>query len=111
MRGSMNKFAPGPWQIRGTPYLEYWIVDADSPEQGKQNVIAQLLPHWRPNQGNCGEANARLIAAASQMFEALDELVDLKDRRHTLAIEIYQQARERAWEKCRAAIRAAKGGE
>ena len=51
----------------------------------------------------------RKDALIKQMFEALDELVDLKDRRHTLAIEIYQQARERAWEKCRAAIKAAKG--
>ena len=106
----MSKHTPGPWaytksvnfghesfnihQADGAGYTPY-MSDVGTTELGEDMEIQ--------------EANARLIAAAPQMLEALDELVDLKDRRHMLAIERYQQARERAWEKCRAAIRAAKG--
>ena len=54
-------------------------------------------------------ANFRLQQAAPQMLEALEELVELKDKRHSLPVEIYQESREKAWNKCRAAIAAAKG--
>ena len=93
----MLKPSAGPWKITHTALMGFRV--SDSTGWG----VAVVLKDTND------DANARLIAAAPQMLEALDELVDLKDRRHTLATEIYQQARERAWEKCRAAIRAAKG--
>ena len=94
----MNKaYSPGPWRTTHSEVNGYRV--SDSTGWG----VAVVLKDTND------EANARLIAAAPQMLEALEELVELKDRRHSLPVEIYQESREKAWNKCRAAIAAAKG--
>jgi len=95
-----QQHTPGPWVANSK-----LAIISEKKRTANANVMNHRLTYQEK------KANARLIAAAWQMFEALDELVDLKDQRHKLAIETYQRARERAWEKCRAAIKAAKGGE
>ena len=104
-----NKHTPGPWHLSAGTYSQRWVVDSKSPPTGKQNLIAMLQSHWEGNKNDTMDANANLIAAAPQMLEALEELVELKDRRHSLPVEIYQESREKAWNKCRAAIAAVKG--
>ena len=70
----MNKHTEGPWHITGT-YCERWVVDSKSPPTGKQNIIAMLQDHWAGNKPDAMDANARLIAAAPQMLEALESAV------------------------------------
>ena len=93
----MSKHNSGPWKITHTAINGYRVNDSTG--WGVAIVLKDVND----------KANARLIAAAPQMLEALEELVELKDRRHSLPVEIYQESREKAWNKCRAAIAAAKG--
>ena len=106
----MNKFTPGPWKIIpgfskmkvyvGLKHIDCGcIADCDLFDIANDTEAATIEK----------EANAQLIASAPQMLEALEELVELKDKRHSLPVEIYQESREKAWNKCRAAIAAAKG--
>ena len=89
----MSKHTPGPWVANITDTAANTVTTFDGVG------IARVID----------DDDARLIAAAPQMLEVLEELVELKDRRHSLPVEIYQSAREKAWERCRAAIAAAKG--
>jgi len=98
----MSKFTPGPWGIAQNA-MEHWMVTAADSEHHRGYIASLATTNTQ------SEANARLIAAAPQMLEALEELVELKERRHSLPVEIYQESREKAWNKCRAAIAAAKG--
>ena len=63
-----EKFTPGPW---GYEYLEafHWIFWADN--DGDPFVVGYLDDTGRPAED---EANAALIAAAPDMYEALEEL-------------------------------------
>ena len=54
---------PGPWHDSGNP--EYEIYKGNNP-------IASVIPSFTAED----EANARLIAAAPEMFEVLSELLD-----------------------------------
>jgi hypothetical protein len=63
----MSAHTPGPWIRKGD-----WIHG--TPESGASQGIAQIL-------GNCGctkttEANARLIASAPDMLDALQSVCD-----------------------------------
>ncbi len=71
----MSAHTPGPWIRKGD-----WIHGM--PEIGASQGIAQIL-------GNCGctkttEANARLISAAPDMFDALQAVCDAYGDRDTL---------------------------
>lgn len=67
----MNRHTPGPWISSGENEGELGLsIYADNAESGyKLPAIA-----YGPN----SEANARLIAAAPDLLEALQELLDLK---------------------------------
>ena len=93
----MSKHNSGPWKITHTAINGYRVNDSTG--WGVAIVLKDVND----------KANAHLIAAAPQILEALEELVELKDHRHSLPVEIYQESREKAWNKCRAAIAAAKG--
>jgi hypothetical protein len=56
-------FTPGPWHDSGKP--EYEIYKGNNP-------IASVIPSFTAED----EANARLIAAAPEMYDVLSELFD-----------------------------------
>jgi len=70
---SAHKHTPGPWKVLnarkedwlGRP-LEYWTVTADD---GDKWLCAS--PEWDPEHEAESEANARLIAAAPELLEAI----------------------------------------
>ena len=104
----MSKHTPGPWERRGKSVVVKGAPRRNNAYSGRIcNVQGNGEGKTKINE--IANANANLIAAAPQMLEALEELVELKDRRHSLPVEIYQESREKAWNKCRAAIAAAKG--
>jgi hypothetical protein len=107
----MSKHTPGPWkaQLREFPegqwFLEgQWeVVSMCEPER----LIAEAAPHI---DSDSEEANARLIAAAPDLLEALISAtrclawhVDEHGRSHEMD--------EVAMERARAAIAKAKGGD
>ena len=79
---------PGPWAISGI-YHSIFIA----PDDGKSGGLAKVF--------GCGpnaEANARLIASAPDMFDALQDICDaFEDQDSTLM------------DQCRAALAKAKG--
>ena len=99
----MSEHTQGPWHITGT-YCERWIVDSKSPPTGKQNLIAILLDHWAGNKPDAMDVNARLIAAAPQMLEALEAAISALEDASCLGFNLTEQIK-----KVDAAIRAAKG--
>jgi hypothetical protein len=69
----MSKFTPGPWRINRhgfeTSYLCHEFIEGDS-------GIA-VFGVWHPENHKEQEANARLIAAAPELYEALKDLLDV----------------------------------
>lgn len=55
----MSKYTPGPWEVKFNEWKNTIICKED-------NCIAEVSLY-----GDCSEANARLIAAAPEMYEAL----------------------------------------
>lgn len=72
------KFTPGPWKIRnGFDGESYEVYPAKVNGESKPNIgvwaeLATVNKHPQP--GSTGKANARLIAAAPDMYEALEAL-------------------------------------
>ncbi len=71
----MREHTPGPWQaeeasVRGI--TQEWFVRVD----GDDIAIASDI---RDRNGNHSEANARLIAAAPELLEALEDLASLAE--------------------------------
>jgi hypothetical protein len=75
---SETKFTPGPWRVEeGTTLV--WGATSDETSYMKWPVArAELAQQWqkqgRPTEDEA-EANARLIAAAPTLYEALEEAV------------------------------------
>ena len=72
-------YTPGPWRIEEFRKGSY-LVTARNAGIAREGVVAQHVP---------GSANARLIAAAPELFEALENLMDFlfhgkKDRQAIL---------------------------
>lgn len=63
------KHAPGPWKAQGLA-----IVASD------RSFVGRVYP-WcaDPQDAECAKANARLIAAAPELLEALEEIVSAAD--------------------------------
>lgn len=70
-----GRFTPGPWKVVRSS--TGWVSIND--ERGK---IADIEP-WR----SAREANARLIAAAPDLYDALEEACDMLDRLGHLSAE------------------------
>lgn len=92
----MDKFkgTPGPWVYRkGT--REIGVIDcSDTQSYGMIDVICYIDQFGHRD---CFDDNARLIAAAPELLEALQEVVAISDRKHE------------AWDKAHAAIAKALG--
>lgn len=72
-------YTPGPWRIEEFRKGSY-LVTARNAGIAREGLVAQHVP---------GSANARLIAAAPELFEALENLMDFlfhgkKDRQTIL---------------------------
>ena len=99
-----TKWTPGPWRVDGQ-----WLMDADGA------TLGEILD---PRAGPCAaesDANARLIAAAPELYEALKAVVAIADRR-TVEFDAAHAALAKAlgddWENREvAAERAAQGDE
>lgn len=62
----MSKHTPGPWRFSNHPHDgNYMRIHCSSDPNEGDNL-----------RGYCGEANARLIAAAPELLEALTKLLD-----------------------------------
>jgi hypothetical protein len=76
----MSGHTPGPWEIRrsksGYPYQIHAPNGIDGP--GGIKDVTRWASIAMPSSPE-GEANARLIAAAPSLLEALKELADLMD--------------------------------
>lgn len=75
----MNNHTKGPWKTEKNGVHSWHIAAINSP------VNNDWIEVWSPS-ANCGdeetmEANARLIAAAPELLEALAELADYVDER------------------------------
>lgn len=67
-----TKHTPGPWRFKPHSVDSNYMLIFCSPDQGEGDNL----------RGYCGEANARLIAAAPDLLEALQRLVmdgDVRD--------------------------------
>ena len=88
----MSKHTPGPWRVEQQSYNEhpYGVM---APESAKHDL--DLLCEFSPEMTN--DANARLIAAAPDLLEALEILVS----DHAASLE--------DWEAAHAAVKKARG--
>ena len=80
-----TKFTPGPWYARPDPdkiLNDDWCIGS-----GKELDDIAI----------CAENNAHLIAAAPDLYNALEEVIRISDRKHD------------AWDKAKAAIAKARG--
>jgi hypothetical protein len=68
--------SPGPWQIGTTKGHAYVLAASLGEEPGELGFVADMNKHLDPDQQF---ANARLIACAPDLFEALQEIVDGDD--------------------------------
>ncbi len=64
----MHNHTPGPWELRQSS-RDYWFIDH---EQGGESYTLTKL--------ECGERDARLIAAAPDLLKALQELLPIAAR-------------------------------
>ena len=99
---SEAKHTPGPWMFvpaGGVAWNEYPIVQRQS-AGGFQVVDADK---------ERATADARLIAAAPELLEALQALMIINDEGGPFGGEIYLDRVDRAWDNARAAIAKARG--
>jgi len=76
----MNKHTPGPWSYRKVPRKQEWEINTKRcPNSGHESWTGMSVVFGcddYPKMGkSVGEANARLIAAAPELLEALEEAV------------------------------------
>ena len=95
----MNKHTPGPWRVVDS-WNDYMVES-----QNGEEIIWQDGPHNTPT---INEANARLIAAAPDLLEALEHMLH---RAHPAYVDddFMQEKLITAIEIARAAIAKAKG--
>lgn len=88
-----TKFSPGPWEVLRTRILEYGVIQRDS---DVRVVVGEL-----------SEADARLIAAAPEMAEALTWAVAMLDRLREVLPPNAERSFDRGVEGARAALKKA----
>ena len=89
---AMTKHTPGPWQVRNqdTRRLAIFQQRPDPTAIGgmRDDVCVADMPQWREDHWEEREANARLIAAAPRVTEALSEMLVFFADRATTQLEI-----------------------
>jgi len=69
----MSNHTPGPWVAKESEFPKVINIHVNVEGSPIANVATDF--NWRPKEE--GKANAQLIAAAPEMYDALKELVDL----------------------------------
>jgi hypothetical protein len=99
-----EQFTPGPWRCPniGIEFPPYRTVIADS--QG------EVCSVWNVpgNHSQIAEANARLIAAAPDLYQALSDLIEAANNGANLE-PYYDEEIDELWDAAKRAIRAARG--
>ena len=95
----MSKHTPGPWKCGQYLGHSFWVVHTDVGDRGRGMDIVEGVAGLTPEQRL---ANARLIAAAPELLDALKEIVDAADG------DGWNQL-DASFKKARAAILKAKG--
>ena len=67
----MSKHIPGPWSY--TPLAKGMRISADT----KTSLALVLVPQYYDSEKEAQLANARLIASAPELLEALEEVLEL----------------------------------
>lgn len=98
----MTKFTPGPWEW---DWDTGWLVHPDEHDEDAGTIILELLDKYILIQDAVGKADARLIAAAPDMFEALEEFVEAWDK------SLQLEKTDVALTKARAALELAGGSD
>ena len=76
------KHTPGPWRVE-KPYLDdegYREIPIQADVDGKTVTPAAVCLQF-PNLGEMQEANARLIAAAPELFEVVEALLAIREQK------------------------------
>lgn len=83
----MSKHTPGPWQ--------YWPSIGQVNRPGDPNQICNIPPNGDKKPADENDANARLIASAPELLEALEGMcgVFVQDHRDATDWSVYQTAR------------------
>lgn len=68
----MSKYSEGPWEVCVDPPNPQWFAGVTV---GNKHHRICDVSQLGPTQGEVGEANGRLIAAAPDLLEALQELL------------------------------------
>lgn len=117
---------PGPWEITSSnDTTACFSIKGPKDAQGYQDLVAEIIktgfprrkdegfgnPHWLQDNNLAKEttlANARLIAAAPELLEALTELLDQLE---TIGIPEWSGAEGLSLDQARTAIAKATGGQ
>ena len=91
-----TKWTPGPWVARTNGY--YWQVDPENKSEKDPFQVCDVCssqPHHP--EGGLQEANARLIAAAPELYDALEAIIKgdskIVHRERMRAVEVLAKAR------------------
>ena len=91
-----TKFTPGPWRLNfgvdeGKPFPEDWKQVSISSKSEYGPVIVTIdFENWDVTKEQ-GQANARLIAAAPDLYEACKEFVRKVDCGEARSVRSYKQ--------------------
>jgi len=101
----VNKHTPGPWMARNLS-KGIWTVEAGSPHvHGKIQEVCRIAGPWNPENYR---RNARLIASAPELLEALENALNVLAGIATGDLEAVKRDSP-AIAQARAAIKKAKG--
>ena len=105
----MNKHTPGPWSYRKVPRKQEWEINTKRcPNSGHESWTGMSVVFGcddYPKMGKIvGEANARLIAAAPELLEALELLMKYSARPSCESLHHDKKYRHTALEPCPAEV-------
>ncbi|WP_104662817.1 hypothetical protein [Ensifer adhaerens] len=94
----MSKHTPGPWKYGVRRDKSIWLSIGD-PEKG---------PH-RQGDLYASEADARLIAAAPELLDVVNDILRVEDGKAALSFSEYFEQSETAFNRMRAVVAKAEG--
>lgn len=78
----MSKHTPGPWTIEETTLGSFWVRQSGGP-----GAFSITLIGTDGSETHNRKANARLIAAAPDLLESLENLLDRRCEEHVRAAQ------------------------